>query len=138
MIAQINLTPEDERASILRERAIVDHEERLLGWQIKGAPGVSEITSVELRSHAAAFQMPYSRIQEAIFKAMDENRAITVSGIAADLHDCAALTEIGGSEHLQNLAFASPAVISFEHGAKLAREAIKAWRALRHTTWTVS
>lgn len=131
MNAHIDLASEEGREFLLREQAIVSLEERLLGWQLKGAPGVLETASAELRGDAATFQMPYSRIQEAIFNASDKNRAVSVLGIAADLHDCPALVDIGGAELLQNLAFASPAVISLEHGAKLARETINAWRALQ-------
>lgn len=111
--------------------AIVELEQRLIGWQLKGAPGVLEMVSAEMRGDASLFQVPYNRVQEAIFRAYDAQRAITLTGIIADLHDYAALAQVGGLDLLQALAFASPAVVSAEAGQKQAMETMRAWRALQ-------
>jgi putative DNA primase/helicase len=123
-----NLGDEGKEKSPSREDAIVDLEQRLLGWQIRGAPGVSEVVQAELRHEASCFQVPYNRVQEVILKALDEGRSVTVLGIAADLADYGPLAQVGGTEHLQGLAFAAPVILSVEHGARQAAGAIRAWR----------
>lgn len=111
--------------------AILEMEWRLIGWQLKGAPGVIEVVARELRNDAASFYAPYNRVQETIFKAYDEQRAVTARTIAADLYDDPGLVELGGSEDLQRLAWESPTVISIEDGQKQALETIRSWRHLK-------
>jgi putative DNA primase/helicase len=115
-----------------QERAVVELEEHLLGWQLRGAPGISEIVSAELRDRVFAFQAPFNRVQEVIFKALDEQRTVSVLGVAAELQDCTGLAELGGVEYLQALAFRAPTVISTEDGAKQAADSINAWRRLQN------
>lgn len=114
-----------------QETAIVEIEENLIGWQLKGAPGVQEVVVSELRSEAAYFQPPYNRVQQAILREVDAGRTVSAKSIYAVLQENPALAEIGGAELLWTMAHASPAVVSVQDGRKQAAAAIRTWRRLQ-------
>ena len=105
-------------------------EERMLGWQLKECPGATEGAQNELRVDALMFQAPLDQVQSAIFRTLDAGRTVSPQVIAAELSDCAALSEIGGSEYLRSLADAAPAIISAEDGRKQMVSAIRTWRRM--------
>lgn len=117
----------DFAADLAREEAVVDLEQRLLGWQLKCAPGVQRVACAELRGAAASFQAPYNRVQSAIFQEVDAGRAVTAKTITALVHDSLTAAEID-PDHLQTLAFASPAVVSEADGQRQATATILSWR----------
>jgi putative DNA primase/helicase len=118
----------DFAAKAAQEDAVVELEQRLLGWQLKGASGVLEAVVAELRNDSRSFQAPYDRVQAAIVRETEAGRTVSVSTINAILHDCPGLAQIGGADHLRAMADAAPAVVSEEAGRRQAMEAIRSWR----------
>jgi len=114
-----------------QEGARCEIEQRLLGWQLSGAPGVMETVAKEIRCDVGSFLAPYNTVQSSILREYDGQRSISVRTIYALLEHDLGLTQIGGMEHLQTLAFACPAITTAEDGRKQAMEAIRAWRMLR-------
>ena len=123
---------DDFAARATREAALVGLEQKILGWQLYGAPGACEAAAELVRSDAPFFQVPHNRVQEAIFASYDAGRAVTALAIAAEFGDCDGFNEIegGAAGYLQNLALAAPATIS---PADARKQIVAAIRAHRHT-----
>jgi putative DNA primase/helicase len=113
-----------------QEKAQVEIEERLIGWLLKGAPGVMEVVASELRRDASRFHAPLDRVLQAILREHDAQGMISVATIGAALRYDLGLHNTG-FEYLQTMAWACPAVASAEAGSKQALAAIRAWRKLQ-------
>jgi len=118
-------------AQSAQEEARCEMEQRLLGWQLAGAPGVLETVAEGFRSEAIAFLAPYDLVQSAIFREYDAQHIITVRTVYAALESNPGIAKVGGIDHLQTLAFAAPAVTSAADGRKQALQVIRTWRAKR-------
>jgi putative DNA primase/helicase len=117
-------------SAITPQDAILDIEEKLIGLQIKGAPGVLETVMAELRHDAGSFRTPLNQIQQVIFQEHGAGRSLSVIPLAAILGDL----RIEGTDtvsYLQDIADASPSVPSVESSRKQAMELIRSWRRLQ-------
>ena len=121
---------EDFAARAARQNAIVEQEQLLLGWQLKGDPGAIEFASAELRHKASSFDVPHSNIQAAILKIADAGHTVSVIHLAAELVDCPAFAQVDGIEYLRAMAGAAPATTSPENVRKQMSVAISTWRHL--------
>ena len=129
MHVTIESSIDDAVARNAQQVALAEQEAWILGFQLRdGAPAI-DVASKEVRSEAKFFQSPHNRIQSAIFRAYDAGEAVSVAVIAAELLECAGLTEIGGIEYLQSIAFAAPTTISQKD---IKRQMLAAVRARRH------
>jgi hypothetical protein len=102
-------------------------EQQLLGWQLSGMPGAVEFASAELRQFASSFLVPHGRVQVAILKIADAERAMTVTNIAAELGDYPAFHDAGGIEYLRAMAGAAPAT-SPDNVHKRMAQALLTWQ----------
>jgi putative DNA primase/helicase len=89
--------------------ALVEIEQRILGWVLYDAPGAVSAFN-DCRDLAAGFIPPHDRIAAAIFAALENGTNCTPPAIALAMKGDAGLDEIGGFEYLRQIAFAAPAV----------------------------
>lgn len=120
--------PNEFSAQKLAKDAIVELEQRQLGWQLRGDPGAVEFAAKELRNEAMTFQIPHNRIQQTILAAFDAGRTVSVKTIAAELADCSQLNDIGGPDYLQSLVWFAPTAISPDDVQKQMSAALLSWR----------
>ena len=123
--------PNDFFARAARQNAIVEAEQRWIGWQLKGDPGAVEFAAKELRNDAMSFQVPHNRIQQTILAAFDAGRTASAKTITAELADYPPFHEVGGMDYLCAMAGAAPATTSTENVQKQMRETLLSWRHLQ-------
>jgi putative DNA primase/helicase len=114
-----------------RLAAKVELEQRIIGWQLKGAPGAIEAAAEQLRCDIAGFESPYGLVQAELLDAFDCGRAITAASIAAVVGPKLTGCDFDLTEHLRDIAYSAPAVISVGEGREQMHASIGALHHLR-------